>query len=90
MLPRSDTMQRYRQFAQDPLSILKAGAQRQMYDEYKQQLQQTTADTAAQDEEMTEDLDWENFVVVEKIDIYDDAEMREMEIAADTEKARLA
>jgi len=39
---------------------------------------------------MTEDLDWENFVVVEKIDVYDDVEMREMEIAADTEKARLA
>jgi len=39
-------MQRYRQFAQDPLFILKAGAQRQIYDEYRQQLQQTTADAA--------------------------------------------
>jgi hypothetical protein len=26
-----------------------------------------------------DDLEWENFVVVEKIDIYDDHEMKEME-----------
>jgi hypothetical protein len=35
MLPRSEMMQRYRQFSIDKLSILKAGAQRQLYDEWR-------------------------------------------------------
>lgn len=84
MLPRSEMLQRYRQFASDPLSILKAGAQRQMYDDWQAANkenpdgnQKNEGEQAQRDED--EDLEWENFVVVEKIDIYDEQELKELE-----------
>ena len=78
MLPRSEMMQRYRQFATDKLAILKAGAQRQLYEEWR--LANLAANQKqAEDEQslLDEDLEWDHFVVVEKIDIYDEQELRD-------------
>jgi len=75
---------------------LKAGAQRQIYDDFltanenkvnaegaKQAGEQgADGETAEHDD----DYEWENFVVVEKIDIYDEQEMREMEEHDSNEK----
>jgi hypothetical protein len=77
MLPRSEMMQRYRQFATDPLAILKAGAQRQLYDDWQQANQQSETKGTDHANEDSEELEWENFVVVEKIDIYDEVELQE-------------
>jgi hypothetical protein len=39
---------------------------------------------------MTDDLEWDTFVVVERIDIYDEAEAREIERLEQNEKQRIA
>ena len=70
MLPRSEMMQRYRQFASESLSILRAGAQRQLYEDW--QIANQAVEVKATDVEETEELEWENFVVVETIDFFDE------------------
>ena len=65
------------------MSILRAAGQRQMYDEWKEKAMEDNSRKEASkgngagegDAEMSDEtLDWENFVVVEQIEVFDENE----------------
>ena len=91
MAPRSETLQRFESFAErDGKGLeecLKAGEHRQMYTDQVQRLAdlegaQNYPGDMGEDDEMTDDVDWFDFVVVEQIELYDDQEMTEQLNAA--------
>ena len=82
MAPKSEILQRFENFAEKQgrglAECYKAGEQRQMYMEQQQRLadlegaQNVYGGEMGEDSEMTEDVDWFDFVVVEQIELYDD------------------
>lgn len=74
---------------------MKAAGERHLWDKYQEEKQQGKDETAAkhqaakkQDEDVEMQVDWHEFVVVEKIDLYDDEEMKMILEEEEAEEAR--
>ena len=87
MAPKSETLQIFEAYADKEKGLeecRRAGEHRQMYmdqTERLNQLEELKNKEYAEDSEMTDDVDWFDFVVVEQIELYDDQEMNEQRTA---------
>jgi splicing factor 3A subunit 1 len=93
--PRKDQVEKLQRFTLEQETILRQAGERYLWDRYQEEEAKKREEggaalkngQAAQDEEMQ--IDWHDFVVVEKIDLYDDEEMRAIEEQEQHEAALL-
>lgn len=94
-MPRKDLLEKYQTYKHDQNAILRATGERYLWDKYQEEEAKKRAEDPmaaaqairAQEDQMMVDqsnqIDWQDFVVVEKIDLYDDEEMKMIEEAED-------
>ena len=96
LVPRNDQLAKLQRYISDSSFILKTTGDRYLWDRYQEDKRaeegqpKTAQQQAPLDEQMQVDqqIDWYEFVVVEKIDLYDDEEMKMIEEAEAEEELR--
>jgi hypothetical protein len=71
---------------------MKSAGERHLWDRYQEEKrgeEGTKQQQAKKEEDVEMQVDWHEFVVVEKIDLYDDEEMRMIQEEEEAEEARL-
>jgi splicing factor 3A subunit 1 len=87
LIPRNDQLARLQKFTQDPSLILKTAGDRYLWDKYQEEEHKKRGEEAggakaaqvSEEQMQIDQIDWHDFVVVEKIDLYDDEEMKAIE-----------
>lgn len=97
LIPRQEQLVKMQRYSADPTEILRATGDRYLWDKYQEekrqeeaanpQLQQQQAQLQQQEDAQMMDIDWGDFVVVGKIDLYDDEEMKMIEDNNESEAA---
>ena len=81
LIPRNEALAKLTKYQQDSLEVLRSAGERYLWEKMQDEEHRKKNDKEDdnKDEQMQDNIDWYDFVVVEKIDLYDDEEMKEVE-----------
>jgi len=79
LYPKHETLQKLKEYESDKLKVLKSAGQRYLYEKQKREEGAKDQEMDEEEKKQVDTIDWYDFVVVEKIDLFGDEEMEEEE-----------